>query len=118
MIVFGLLSPVSGILTFSPSAWDSTPAPPCPAAAGSPNRPSPDSPSCSSCAPAGPFCQSHPGSVAVIHRHRRHHEITLPDSPLPGPPGPTAVPAWILAALAELTAFYVITNEGPNITSH
>src|SRR6266851_2569082 len=46
MIVFGLLSSVSGILTFSPSAGDSTPAPPCPAAAGSSNRPAPDSPSC------------------------------------------------------------------------
>jgi hypothetical protein len=44
--------------------------------------------------------------------------ITLPYSPLPGPLGLTAGPAWILAALAGLTAFYVITNEGPNIASH
>jgi Mg2+-importing ATPase len=29
-----------------------------------------------------------------------------------------AVPAWILAALAGLTAFYVIANEGPNLASH
>lgn len=38
--------------------------------------------------------------------------ITLPDSPLAGPLGLTAVPAWILAALAGLTAFYVIANQG------
>ena len=59
-----------------------------------------------------------PGPAAVIYRHRCHHEITLPYSPLAGPLGLTAVPAWILAALARLTAFYVITNEGPNIASH
>ena len=41
--------------------------------------------------------------------------ITLPYSPLAGPLGLTAVPAWILAALARLTAFYVIANEGPNL---
>ena len=72
MIVFGLLSPVSGILTFSPSAWDSTPAPPCPVAAGSSNRPAPNSPSCSSCAPAKPLPKP-PGPAAGIHRHRRHN---------------------------------------------
>jgi hypothetical protein len=38
--------------------------------------------------------------------------ITLPYSPLAGPLGLTAIPAWILAALAGLTAFYVIANEG------
>jgi len=65
-----------------------------------------------------PFCQSHPDPAAVIHRHRRHHEITLPYSALAGPLGLTAVSAWILAALAGLTAFYVITNEGPSIASH
>jgi hypothetical protein len=64
-----------------------------------------------------PLCQSHPGpalllsSIAAI-------TITLPYRPLAGPPGLTAVPARILAALAALTAFYVITNEGPNTASH
>ena len=58
-----------------------------------------------------PLCQSHPGpalllsSIAAI-------TITLPYRPLAGPPGLTAVPARILAALAAITAFYVITNEG------
>ena len=58
-----------------------------------------------------PLCQSHPGpalllsSIAAI-------TITLPYSPLTGPLSLTAVPAWILAALAGLTAFYVIANEG------
>jgi hypothetical protein len=42
----------------------------------------------------------------------------LPYSPLAGPLGLTAVSAWILAALAGLTAFYVITNEGPSTASH
>jgi hypothetical protein len=64
-----------------------------------------------------PLCQSHPGpalllsSIAAI-------TITLPYRPLAGPPGLTAVPARILAALAALTVFYVITNEGPNTASH
>jgi hypothetical protein len=38
--------------------------------------------------------------------------------PLAGPLGVAAVPAWILATLAGPIAFYVITNEGPNIASH
>ena len=58
-----------------------------------------------------PLCQSHPGpalllsSIAAI-------TITLPYRSLAGPPGLTAVPAWILAALAALTAFSVIANGG------
>ena len=111
MIVFGLPSSVSRIPTFLPSAWDSTPAPPRPAAAGSPNRPSPNSPPCSSCAPTSPCCQSHPGPAAVIGRHRRHH-----DHPAPQPAGrttrPHRRPGLDPAALAGLTAFSVIANEG------
>jgi hypothetical protein len=45
--------------------------------------------------PSRPFCQATPARpAAVIHRHRCHHEITLPYSPLPGPLGLTAVPAY------------------------
>src|SRR6266851_10411419 len=117
MIVFGLLSSVSGILTFSPSAWDSTPAPPCPAAAGPRTGQHRTRRHASSCAPAGPFCQSHPGPAAVIHRHRRHHDHPA-RQPAGRPLGLTAVPARIFAAPAGLTAFYVIANEGPNIASH
>jgi hypothetical protein len=91
--------------------------------------------------PPGIPRQRHPGPQRLVHRidhhrTRRHarpaHQpapstkatpallssiaiaaitITLPYSPLAGPLGLTAVPAWILAALAGLTAFYVIANE-------
>jgi hypothetical protein len=60
-----------------------------------------------------PLLPSRPGP-AVIHAIAAI-TITLPYSPLAGPLSLTAVPAWILAALAGLTAFYVIANEGPNL---
>jgi len=57
-----------------------------------------------------PFYQSHPGRALLLSSIAI--TITLPYSPLPGPLAFTAVPAWIRPALAGLTAFYVIANEG------
>ena len=45
-----------------------------------------------------PLLPKPPRPSAVIHHHRRHHEITLPYSPLAGPLGLIAVPARVLAA--------------------
>jgi Mg2+-importing ATPase len=63
-----------------------------------------------------PFCQSHPCPALLLSSITiAAITITLPYRPLPGPPGLTAVPAWILAALAALTAltaFDVIANQG------
>jgi len=59
-----------------------------------------------------PFYRSHPGrallasSIAIAAV-----TIALPYSPLARPLGLTGIPAWILAALAGLTASYVIANE-------
>ncbi len=119
MIVFGLLSSMSGILNFltlrlgfhasatlSRSGWFIEP-------------PAPDSPSCFVLRASRPFYQSQPRprSAAVIGRHRRHHDHPALQ-PAGRPLGLTAVPARIFAAPAGLPAFYVIANEGPNIASH
>jgi Mg2+-importing ATPase len=59
-----------------------------------------------------PFYRSRPGrallasSIAIAAV-----TIALPYSPLARPLGLTGIPAWILAALAGLTACYVIANE-------
>ncbi len=52
-----------------------------------------------------PFCQSHPGPALLLSSVAiATITITLPYRLLAGPLGLTAVPAWILAALAGLTA--------------
>jgi len=113
MIVFGLLSSVFDIFTFltlrlgfhasaalSRSGWfiESTITEPAVMLVLRTNRP----------------LLPRPPGPAVIHRIAAI-TITLPYSPLAGPLSLTAVPAWILAALAGLTAFYVIANEGPDL---
>ncbi len=116
MIVFGLLSSVSGILTFltfrlgfhasatlSRSGWFIEPASTGLAVMLRPARqPAPS-------AKATPALLLSSIAIAAI-------TITLPDSPLAGhsaspPSRPGSSPP------AGLTAFYVIANEGPNIAS-
>jgi len=59
-----------------------------------------------------PFYRSHPGRALLVSPIAiAAVTIALPYSPLARPLGLTGIPAWILAALAGLTASYVIANE-------
>jgi magnesium-transporting ATPase (P-type) len=100
MIVFGLLSSVFNIITFSPSAWDSTPAPPLSRSGWFTESTITELAVKLVLRTNRPFYQSHPAGPCCCHRS---------PSPPSRPPCPTArwpdhsaspPPAWILAAFA------------------